>query len=282
MVSLEPYIAHLIPFSLVLSRVVGLFLFTPMLSGTSLPRQIRVVLALTFAVAVYPMVPPQQFPTEMGLMGLAPMLISEALVGVVIGLIALIPLAALQMGGYIMGHQMGLAMARSYNPEMGAESSALGQLMFYLGAMIFLSIGGLDLVFLALATTFTTLPMGGLTSTAAPLDAIVRLLGAAFEFAMRISMPVSAVVGMLLIAIGFIMKTMPQINVMSIGFAIKIIAGLSATSAMLYVLQDVSAIEIQRVLDIMLEWARDPMGTATDPLITDAVGLGTGAGVAGG
>lgn len=282
MVSLEPYIAHLIPFSLVLSRVAGLFLFTPMLSGASLPRQVRVVLALTFAVAVYPMVPTQQFPAEMGLLGLAPMLASEALVGVVIGLIALLPLAALQMGGFIMGHQMGLAMARSYNPETGSESSALGQLLFYLGAMIFLGLGGLDLVFLALATTFTTLPIGGLTSTAAPLDALTRLLGASFDFAMRISMPVSAVVGLLLVSIGFIMKTMPQINVMSVGFAIKIIAGLSAVSATLYILEDVAAIEIQSVLDLMLEWAMDPLSRETTPLYTDGVGLMTGAGVAGG
>ncbi|MFG0306363.1 MAG: flagellar biosynthetic protein FliR [Phycisphaerales bacterium JB040] len=262
MPSLEPYIPHLLPFSLVLSRVLGLFMFTPLLSSVTLPRQVRVVVALSFAVAVYPSVPGQHLPATLDLFSLAPLLICEALVGVVLGLLALLPLAALQMGGYIMGHQMGLAIAQSYNPEIGAESSAVGQLLFYMGVLIFLVMGGLDLVYIALATTFQTLPAGGLTSTAAPLDALVTLLSASFEFALRVSMPVSAVVGLVLVAIGFMMKTMPQINVMSIGFAIKIITGLAALTATVVVLHDVTLIELSRAMDLMGVWAEDPAGHA--------------------
>jgi len=260
MPSLEPYIPHLLPFAMVLSRVVGLFLFTPLLSAGTLPRQVRVVIALSFAVAVYPSVPEQHLPANLDLLSMAPVLICEALVGVVIGLLALLPLAALQMGGYIMGHQMGLAVARSYNPEIGAESSAIGQLMFYMGVLIFLMMGGLDLVFVALATTFQTLPTGSLTTTAAPLDALVTLLSASFDFALRVSMPVTAVVGLVLIAIGFMMKTMPQINVMSIGFAIKIVTGLSALAATTVVLHDVTMIELSRAMDLLGVWADDPTG----------------------
>ena len=51
------------------------------------------------------------------------------------------------------------------------------------------------------------------------------------------------------------MKTMPQINVMSVGFAIKIVCGLAVFAAGLTVLDQVAGDEVGRVLRIILEWA---------------------------
>ncbi|GJM19094.1 MAG: flagellar biosynthetic protein FliR [Phycisphaeraceae bacterium] len=254
---LEPVLAHAAPFILVVFRLLGLFVLTPLLSSANVPRMVRVMIALSFAAAVYPtMPPPAGGPMDLDLVELLPLMLTEVMIGSTIGLIASIPLIALQMGGYFMGYQMGLALAQAYNPELDTQSGVLGQLLFYLGMAAFVALGGLDAVFMALLDTFETLPSGVFASDVMPLELLVAILTSSFEFALRIASPVMGVIVMILVALGFMMKTMPQINVMSVGFAAKILAGLLTLSAMIFIIDEVSVDEMRKAIDAILNWAQ--------------------------
>jgi len=135
---IEPLSQHVIPFQLVLFRIAGLFVFAPMLASTGVPVQARTLLAVALAVAVYPMVPTHaQSAPDLDLLQLVPMIASETLLGVSMGLIALLPLIGMQMGGQVAGHQMGLGLAQSFNPALDVDSDVTGQLLFFLGVTIF-------------------------------------------------------------------------------------------------------------------------------------------------
>jgi len=118
----SPILAHSLPFMLVLTRITGVFLFTPLLTSNSVPQTFKVLLAFTFAIAIYPFVPVSAMSEPFTIAVLVPMLFSEFLIGIVMGLIMGIPMIALQMGGYIMGYQMGLSLAESFNPELNTNS----------------------------------------------------------------------------------------------------------------------------------------------------------------
>lgn len=217
-----------VPFMLVLTRIAGLFLFTPLLSSTVVPRVYKALFAFLFAIAIFPRavaigVPPgvvANLPT------LGMVMFSELLIGIVIGIIAGLPIAALQMGGYIMGYQMGLGLAQAYNPEMDGSDDVVSQLLFFMGITAYIAAGGLDLVFVTLLSSFEHIPMGSFAATQVPLDLYVNLLSSGLELAVRVAAPVMGVIILALLAMGFIMKTMPQINILSVGFAAKIMAGL--------------------------------------------------------
>ncbi len=254
---LEPLLVHAAPFMLVMFRLLGLFVATPLLSSGNVPRQVRVMVALSFTAAVYPAMPPAvQVAPELDLVTLVPLMVTELMIGATIGLIVSIPLIALQMGGFVMGYQMGLALAQAYNPELDAESGVLGQLLFYMGMAAFVALGGLDATFVALLETFETLPPGVFSMDVMPLDLLVALLTSSFEFALRIAAPVIGVIIMILIAIGFMMKTMPQINVMSVGFAAKIVCGLLTVAAVIVVIDEVSLDEFRRTIELLYQWVR--------------------------
>ena len=57
------------------------------------------------------------------------------------------------------------------------------------------------------------------------------------------------------LAAGFIMKTMPQMNVLSIGFAVKIIVAMIALIGSLGAVHALAGDEVARSLRAMLEWA---------------------------
>lgn len=254
MVTIEPILLHALPFLLVLARITGLFLFTPLLTSNTVPRVYKVLLAFMFSIAIYPFVPVQAMPQVVDLVSLLPLMFSELLIGVVIGVIAGIPLVAIQMGGYIMGYQMGLSLAESFNPELDTNSSVIGQLLFYLSILIYISMGGLETIFIIMADSFTTIHSGAFGAGDTPLELLVSILESGFALALRVASPIMGVISMLLIAMGFIMKTMPQINIMSVGFSIQIIAGLMILMLLIGTIGLVAGDEIVMVLDELHRW----------------------------
>lgn len=256
MPTFDPILPHALPMLMVIIRLTGLFLFTPMLSSGSVPYQFKALLAFMFAVAIYPFVPPMDPGATIDLVTLVPLLFAELVVGIALGLIASIPLLAVQMGGYLMGYQIGLSLAESFNPELQANGSVLGDLFFYLAAFIFIGVGGLDILFATLAESFNTVPVGTFTSADVPLDLFVSVLASGFDLAVRVATPVIVVITMLMVAMGFVMKTMPQINIMSIGFAAQIVAGLAILLVAINVIGVIAGDEIHDTLDQLGRWVR--------------------------
>lgn len=256
-VDISPLLQHALPWCMVFIRVLGVMIFMPMVSSGSVPVRYRVLLAAGIAVAVYGwpgIIGAAQPPT--GLMELGVALFGELLIGMGIGAIGGLPFIAIEMAGHIMGYQMGLALAQAYNPELDTNLNSLGSMMFYMGLVIFATIGGLETMFLAVVHTFERVPVGGVDFTMNPAETMLRVLTAGTEAALSIAMPVLAVIILLLIVIGFIMKTMPQINVMSVGFAIKIVAGVAMMLISIFTINEVIGAHFEWGITEAAGWAR--------------------------
>lgn len=249
------FIQHAVPYSLVLTRIGGVFIAAPMLAGAAIPHRVKTLLAMMMSAAVYPGVSQHlaQIP-DYQVVTLLPMFIAELAIGFVMGLLVSVPMMALEMAGSLIGQQMGFGLAKVYNPEVDLESDILGRLLFYLAFGAFLAIGGLESMFSILARSFENVPVGVWTPDHAPVQMLTRTLSTGVELAMRTSAPTMGVVLLLLIAFGVIGKTMPQINVMSEGFAVKIIGGLAVLAGSLYAVDAAAGTELERVLVLLNDW----------------------------
>ena len=63
----------------------------------------------------------------------------EAMVGLIIGLIAYIIISAIQIAGGFIDFQMGFAMANVIDPQTGAQSPLMGQFFNTIALIIFIS-----------------------------------------------------------------------------------------------------------------------------------------------
>ena len=250
----EPILAHAVPLMLVVLRLSGLFVLSPVLGSRAIPGRFRALLAVALGAAVYAGLPPAAAAPAADVFILLPLAVSELLIGAAMGFIASIPIASLDMAGYLMGHQMGLGLARVYNPEAGGDADVLGQMLMFIGLAAFIAMGGLEAMYLALVSTFERVPAGTFAVDRLPLEAMVGVLSSGFELAVRVAAPVTCIVLLLLIALGFVMKTMPQVNVMSIGFTIKIMGGIAALTASLAAVHHAAHDEIARVGRLVLDW----------------------------
>ena len=260
---IRPLLAHLVPWTLVTFRIAGVFVMAPLLTSLMIPARYKALLAVLLGCAVYPVLADRiHAPPEVDVIGLVPLLFAEALIGLVIGAIAALPLLSLEMAGILMGQNMGFGLARIYNPEADFDTDILGQLLFYIAAAAFIAVGGLEHLLLAILDTFDRVPLGGFDASRVPLDAFVGTLTSGFELAFRVSLPVTGIVLLLVVVFGVVGKTMPQINIMSVGFTIKIVCGLLMFALAIYAVRDAVGDEIDGVLAGVRRWAVSLGGAA--------------------
>lgn len=260
------------PWLLVFNRVLGVFLFTPLLASRVVPTRFRALLAAVFAVAVYGFLPPsvREMP-DASLAAHAMMMFGELLIGACIGFIAGLPMVAMEMAGHLMGHQMALSLAQSYNPELDANLNSVGSLLFFMGITAFVVLGGPETVLMILTDTFSVLPIGGFKAEQTPVELVLAVLSAGTEIAIRVSAPAIGVIMASLVAMGFVMKSMPQINVLSVGFAVYIVGGLTILFFALFAVNDALSESMVQTLGMLADWVRS---LATPAMIGHAPGGG--------
>lgn len=220
----------LLPLLLVLCRIGGIAIFGPLLGSPAIPMRLRALLCVALAAATGPIVLGQvHVPVPHDPWRLVPIVGAEIAIGAVIGLLASIPMIALQIGGLLCGQQLGLGFGRFYLPAMDDEGDALEQMYFLLALVLFVSVGGVEQMVLAAAESYRWLPAGGFGAAAATSAgvALVGLLGGAFELALRVAAPVLAIVAIESIALGFVGRTVPAINILSVGFPLRVTAGVA-------------------------------------------------------
>lgn len=253
---LEFILPHVTPFALVLARIGGIFIFAPALGSPVIPMQVKALLVLALSFVVYPSVAAGAPVGDFDMISIAPMVLGETLVGLSIGLIVAVPVMSVQMGGLIIGQQMGLGLGTVYNPAIDSDGDIVGQVLFYLALAIFMAIGGLELMHTAVVRTFEHVPLGAFAAGQAPLDLLTGMVASGYELAFRVAAPVLCIIMLETISTGVLMKTVPQLNVLTFGFPIKIVAAAMALIAALPFIDNVVRDETLTVLDRVFLWVQ--------------------------
>ncbi|UCD74456.1 MAG: flagellar biosynthetic protein FliR [Phycisphaerales bacterium] len=248
---------HLAPALLVVFRIGGLMVYGPVFGSSVVPARLKVFLAFILGLAVYPLLSRQYLGDQalaLDLWSLGPLVATELLVGMVVGFVASLPMVAVQTGGLMMGQQMGLGFARFYNPAIDDQADIIGQMLFFLALALFLSIGGHEAMVLAVLNSFQHIPLGHFAAEADLVALLTGMLLAAFEIALRVAAPLLALIFLESLAMGFIAKTVPQLNILSLGFPLRIIAGFALVSFGVVIISEVMMEGIDQALAALFAW----------------------------
>ncbi len=248
---------HIAPALLVIFRIGGLMIYAPVLGSTVIPGRVKVLLAFVLGAAIYPSLAAQHH-TALGLQVdmwmLAPLIALELMVGLIIGFIASLPLTGMQIGGVIVGQQMGLGFAQLYNPAIDDESDVVAQVLFFMALATFILVGGLDSIVLTLLHSFERIPAGGVALDQHFITLATGMLVSSLELGLRVAAPLLCIVFLETVALGFLSKTVPQLNVLSLGFPLRILVGLTILAIGVTVLNDVVIDEMDSVSDAINAW----------------------------
>lgn len=167
--------------------------------------------------------------------------VAEFGLGLALGLGVLTIAAALQLGGYLIDQQTGVSLGEVFNPELDTSSSLTAETMYWLGTVVFLVVGGHVLVVTSLMDTFQTLPVGYAVVSQSVVELLSNLVHQSLSLAVRVSAPIMVTMSLVGLSMGFLGHTIPQINILVVGFPIRMMVGLTIVGLSLTMLGDIIA-----------------------------------------
>jgi len=205
-------------------RILAFFGASPLWGHSSVPKQVKIGLALLITIIISPVLPPMPDIPMLSWASLG-LMIEQFVIGIAMGLVMRVTFAAVQAAGEFIGMQMGLAFATFFDASSGTNSAILSRIFYMITLLMFLAFGGHLMVLEALITSFHSLPVGIERFDPGAFELMARYGGTIFLSGMSLALPL---VGSLLIinmALGILNRSAPQLTVFNIGFPMSLTVG---------------------------------------------------------
>ncbi len=213
-------------FLYILMRMAGFVLFNPILSRTGFPGLFRSAMILVLAVAVYS-ADGGSVAVPNTLLEFALRLILELSLGVLVSLIMRFFFYVPEQAGDAIDTQMGLSMARTYDPGSQSQMTVTANLLNALMMLLFFAANGHITMLRLMLTSGEVIPFGAVSFGEHLADRLLELFVECTILAVKFCLPVLVAELMGQVGMGVLMKVIPQINVFAINLEIKIIIGLA-------------------------------------------------------
>jgi flagellar biosynthetic protein FliR len=207
--------------TLVLARVAALVMTAPIFGTLSLPRRVRGLLAVAMTLLITPAFIGAAMPAVENTAEYGKMLANEALVGLLLGFGLNVMLSGIQVAGQIVSQLSGLSLADVFSPGFDEDVSVFSQLFYFLTVAVFVAVGGHRILTEALLDTFTAAPPGHAGLGTNFMDVLVNILVQSFALGIRAAAPLMIALLLSNLVLGLISRTLPQINVIAVGFSVN-------------------------------------------------------------
>lgn len=207
------------------SRVTGLMLSAPFLSGGAVPARVKIGVAVLLTLLLMPLVPTRL--DQASIVLLLPVLLAEIAIGILLGLTLQIFFDAVQIAGQVVGVQMGYSLASVIDPNSQADSPVLSIFFQLIVLLLFIQLQVPHWLLRGLARSFEYLPPGSLSLNWPAVSALFKFAAGMWVAAVQIAAPVLVATMVADVALGFLGKASPQLPVLFIGLSIKSLLGLA-------------------------------------------------------
>lgn len=246
---------NIVIFWLLASRLTGFFILAPGVQDLEVPKLVRVAVIVWLSCFMTPLVgrPPAVDLSWSSLLGGVAM---EFLFGLGLGLVTRLVLTAAQVGGSLMDNDLSLSAAQQLNPSAGISGGVMGRVLMIVGLAYFWASDYLSALLVGVEQSFRVLPLGSAGVTHASLDLIVRLFGELFEAGLIIAAPIAILVFIVTMALGFLSRSVQQLNVFGESFVVRVMVGGAGVVLLLPLILLLTRFTLERTLPAAADYFR--------------------------
>lgn len=224
---------------LVSLRIVPTLGFSPPFTLLRIPGLVRLMISLSLAAWLVAAFPQQ---TQGALASQSSMFLavfSELVIGIALALTLQLAFAAILTVGRLIDLQAGFAFALLADPTTRSQLPLIGMIFAYCAAALFFATDGPANLVAIWAASIEVAPLGSALSSDA-LPSLLAFIAAIFTMGLGAGGLILLVLFLIDLSIAFMSRTLPQMNVLFLGFQVKTIATLVllpfalATSAALF------------------------------------------------
>lgn len=209
-------------FLVVLSRVAGFIGAIPVISSAQTPGRVKTAMTVAISLTLFPLMADGVPQVSFAPVSFTLLVISELLLGLLLGLVARLIFTAVEFGATVIGFQMGFAAANVFDPQSERQVALISQFQNVFAILIFLTINGHHLFLRTAIRSYELLPPGKLNLAGEAVPYLMQLSSHMFALGVQFSAPVLAVLLLSGLILGILARVFPQLNVFLISFPINI------------------------------------------------------------
>lgn len=253
-------------FLLVFFRVTGVIMLAPIFGGEAVPRRVRAMIAFVVAILVYPLVDRAGVAIAPNLGFYLSAVLLELSVGMILGFAASLVFTVAQFAGHLVDQEIGLSLANVIDPITNQQVSVIGQFKMFLGMIIWLLLSGHHFVIDATFECFRAVPLLSFTlSDAAALHIADAMMTDVFVSAFRLAAPAVVTLFLVTLAMAFMARVVPEMNIFILGFSLRIVVGLLVLLLVVGVFADMFAVQVERHEESVIELLERMKGGPENP-----------------
>ena len=219
-------------FVLVLARIGAAIMLLPGLGEADPPAIVRAGLAIALTTLIVPAIAPLVPPVPVGTAAAAAMVAAEVVTGLWLGWLARMLVMALPIAGQFLSYMLGVSNVLQLDPQLGAQTTALGRLFSLAVPVAVLSSGLYALPVAALAGSYRLIAPGALLPVGAGTDAAVRAMADGFGLALRLASPMVIASLVWHVAAALLARLVPRVQVYFLALPAQILGGLVLLAAL--------------------------------------------------
>ena len=235
------------PFIWPFLRILALLSSMPVLSQRVIPARVKVALAMLVTIcaqATLPAMPVVPLDSPQAFL----LLIQQLLIGISLGFAARMVFAAVELGGDMIGMQMGLNFAMFFDPASGGQLTSLARFFSTITGLLFVTMNGHLLIMAAVVQSFDTFAVGP-EPFAFLRELQPQTWGAEiFRLGLWIALPLTAILLFTNLVLGVISRVASQLQIFSIGFPITVGVGLVGVLFTLPMMQGPFVMALEQML----------------------------------
>ncbi len=241
----------MLSFILTIMRVSIVMFMMPIFSSERAPAQVKAAATIVITLGIWPHLALPAIAMPAHPLDFVILFVNELVLGLLLSMCINFVFMGIQAGGELFGFQMGFTMINFADPLTGNQTGITAFFLWMVATLTFLALDGHLYMFRAFAMTFKVIPAGGLVLSEMLLTEVIYLSSELFVLAIKIASPVMVSLFLVELSLALVSRASPQINIMDIGFPVKIGSGFFFLGMLLIVMAEYMAAYIPQ-MDAML------------------------------
>jgi flagellar biosynthetic protein FliR len=243
------FVYHFQVFLLIMMRMNAMIMIAPFFSSDVIPFRIKALVSFLITLVIFPVVAAKGYhiPNDMGAYFL--LVLQEVSIGLFLGFLVSVIFAAFQLSGQYLAVQVGFGINEVLDPIGQVSVPLEGQFKNLIGLLVLLAMNGHHFMIQGVYRSYELAPimsvnkvfLGGL------LKYMLYTFTGMFVVALKIALPVVAVVFLVEVSLGVLARVAPQMNIMMLGFPFKIVISFVVLAIVTPLIVKIMWVSLERV-----------------------------------
>lgn len=216
--------------ALLFARLGAVLMIAPGLGEQAAPATMRLGVAVLVTATLAPTLAGNAPPMPAQITAAFPMIITEVIIGLILGLGARLMMSALQVAGATVGLASGLAFAQQVDPIASQPAAIFSGFFSLMGVVLIMSAGLHRVMIEAAADSYTLFPPGAFPPIGDASAFVIDAVSNSFRLGIQIAAPVLIFSLIFNVALGLVSRLIPQVQIFMTAMPLSVMLGLALTA----------------------------------------------------